>query len=144
TLAALCHHRPRLSAADAPGARPTLVEAELTKGDIREASRALGLRTWDRPASPCLSSRFPYGTRITAERLQQVAAAERWLREHGLRELRVRFHDALARVEVPPADMAAVLALRTEPVAAFRTLRFTSVPLHLLRFTPLTPLHTPP
>ena len=108
--------------------------AELTKADIREASRALGLRTWDRPASPCLSSRFPYGTRITAERLRQVAAAERWLHEQGLRELRVRFHEALARVEVPPADMPAVLALRTELVAAFRALGFTWVALDLQGF----------
>jgi pyridinium-3,5-biscarboxylic acid mononucleotide sulfurtransferase len=127
-------HRPGLSAAAEHGVRHPLVEAELTKADIREASRALGLRTWDRPASPCLSSRFPYGTRITAERLGQVAAAERWLREHGLRELRVRFHDALARVEVPPADMAAVLGLRTELVDAFRTLGFTWVALDLQGF----------
>jgi pyridinium-3,5-biscarboxylic acid mononucleotide sulfurtransferase len=127
-------HRPGLSAAAEHGVRHPLVEAELTKADIREASRALGLRTWDRPASPCLSSRFPYGTRITAERLGQVAAAERWLREHGLRELRVRFHDALARVEVPPADMAAVLRLRTELVDAFRTFGFTWVALDLQGF----------
>jgi uncharacterized protein len=127
-------HRPGLSAAAEHGVRHPLVEAELTKAEIREASRALGLRTWDRPASPCLSSRFPYGTRITAERLGQVAAAERWLREHGLRELRVRFHDALARVEVPPADMAAVLGLRTELVDAFRTLGFTWVALDLQGF----------
>jgi pyridinium-3,5-biscarboxylic acid mononucleotide sulfurtransferase len=127
-------HRPGLSAAAEHGVRHPLVEAELTKAEIREASHALGLRTWDRPASPCLSSRFPYGTRITAERLGQVAAAERWLREHGLRELRVRFHDALARVEVPPADMAAVLGLRTELVDAFRTLGFTWVALDLQGF----------
>jgi len=127
-------HRPGLTAAAEHGVRHPLVEAELTKGDIREASRALGLRTWDRPASPCLSSRFPYGTRITAERLQQVAAAERWLREHGFRELRVRFHDALARVEVPPADMAALLALRTDLVDSFRRLGFTWVALDLQGF----------
>jgi uncharacterized protein len=127
-------HRPGLSAAAGHGVRHPLVEAELTKADIREASRALGLRTWDRPASPCLSSRFPYGTRITVERLGQVAAAERWLREHGLRELRVRFHDALARVEVPPADMPAVLGLRTELVDAFRALGFTWVALDLQGF----------
>src|SRR6516162_6158321 len=86
-------HRPGLTAASEHG---------LSKADIREASRALGLRTWDRPASPCLSSRFPYGTRITADRLARVAAAEGWLRAHGIAELRVRFHEALARVEVTP------------------------------------------
>jgi pyridinium-3,5-biscarboxylic acid mononucleotide sulfurtransferase len=127
-------HRPGLSAAAQHGVRHPLVEAGLTKLDIRAASRALGLKTWDRPASPCLSSRFPYGTRITAERLRQVAGAERWLRDHGLRELRVRFHEALARVEVPPDDMAAVLALRTDLVDAFRRLGFTWVALDLQGF----------
>ena len=76
-------HRPGLTAASDHGVRHPLVEAGLTKADIREASRALGLPTWDRPASPCLSSRFPYGTRITADRLARVAAAEDWLRAHG-------------------------------------------------------------
>ena len=127
-------HRPGLSAAAEHDVRHPLVEAGLTKADVRAASRALGLPTWDRPASPCLSSRFPYGTRITVERLQQVAAAERWLREHGMRELRVRFHEALARVEVPPADMPAVLALRSELVEAFRRLGFTWVALDLQGF----------
>lgn len=127
-------HRPGLSAAAQHGVRHPLVEAGLTKLDIRTASRGLGLKTWDRPASPCLSSRFPYGTRITAERLRQVAGAERWLRDHGLRELRVRFHEALARVEVPPDEMPAVLALRTDLVEAFRRLGFTWVALDLQGF----------
>src|SRR5262249_42558754 len=89
----LSDHRPGLLAAAERGVRHPLVEAELTKADIRAASRALGLETWDRPASPCLSSRFPYGTTITTERLAQVAAAERWLHGRGFREVRVRFHD---------------------------------------------------
>jgi len=72
-------HRPGLQAAAERGVRHVLVEAELGKADIRAASRALGLPTWDRPASPCLSSRFPYGTRITLERLERVQAAERFL-----------------------------------------------------------------
>ncbi len=130
----LADHRPGLTAAAEHGVRHPLVEAGLTKDDVRQASRALGLRTWDRPASPCLSSRFPYGTRITAERLAQVAAAERWLRAHGLRELRVRFHETLARIEVPPADMAHVLGLRGELVDAFRRLGFTWVALDLQGF----------
>jgi uncharacterized protein len=130
----LADHRPGLAAAAEHGVRHPLVEAGLTKADIREASRALGLRTWDRPASPCLSSRFPYGTRITAERLDRVAAAERWLHERGLRELRVRFHESLARIEVPPADMERVLDLRGEIVDAFRRLGFTWVALDLQGF----------
>ena len=87
-------HRPGLAAAAAHAVRHPLVEAGFTKADIRAPAARSGCPTWDRPASPCLSSRFPYGTRITAERLERVAAAERWLRELGLRELRVRFHDA--------------------------------------------------
>jgi uncharacterized protein len=130
----LADHRPGLAAAITHRVRHPLVEAGFTKADVREASRALGLRTWDRPASPCLSSRFPYGTRITAERLDRVAAAERWLRDRGLRELRVRFHDALARIEVLPDDMPRVLALRTELVLAFRELGFTWVALDLHGF----------
>ena len=92
------------------------------------------MRTWDRPASPCLSSRFPYGTRITADGLARVAAAEDWLRARGIGELRVRFHDALARVEVGPADMPRVLALRAELVEAFRRFGFTWVALDLQGF----------
>jgi len=127
-------HRPGLVAASEHGVRHPLVEAGLSKAEIRDASRALGLRTWDRPASPCLSSRFPYGTRITADGLARVAAAEGWLRAQGIGELRVRFHDALARVEVAPADMPRVLALRTELVEAFRRLGFTWVALDLQGF----------
>ena len=127
-------HRPGLVAASEHGVRHPLVEAGLSKAEIRDASRALGLRTWDRPASPCLSSRFPYGTRITADGLARVAAAEGWLRAQGIGELRVRFHDALARVEVAPADMPRVLALRTELVEAFRRFGFTWVALDLQGF----------
>ena len=130
----LSDHRPGLVAAAAHAVRHPLVEAGFTKADIRVASRALGLPTWDRPASPCLSSRFPYGTAITVEGLDRVAAAERWLHERGLRELRVRFHDALARIEVPAEDMPRVLAWRTEIMAAFRGFGFTWVALDLLGF----------
>ncbi len=97
----LSDHRPGLAAAAEQGVRHLLVEAGFTKDDIRTASRAAGLHTWDRPASPCLSSRFPYGTAITHEALARVAAAEAVLRELGLRDFRVRHHDRLARIEVP-------------------------------------------
>jgi len=130
----LADHRPGLAAAASHRVRHLLVEAGFTKADVRAASRSLGLRTWDRPASPCLSSRFPYGTRITEEGLGRVAAAEQWLRARGLRELRVRFHDAVARIEVPPNDMARVLELRSELVQAFRDLGFTWVALDLQGF----------
>jgi uncharacterized protein len=130
----LSDHRPGLVAAAAHGVRHPLVEVGFTKADIRAASRALGMPTWDRPASPCLSSRFPYGTTITAEGLDRVAAAEHWLRQRGLRELRVRFHEALARIEVPAEDMPRVLAWRTEIMSAFRAIGFTWVALDLLGF----------
>ncbi len=130
----LADHRPGLAAAAEHRVRHPLVEAGFTKADVRAASRTLGLPTWDRPASPCLSSRFPYGTRITEQRLHRVAAAERWLRDRGLRELRVRFHDAVARIEVPPDDMPRILAVRTELVEAFRALGFTWVTLDLQGF----------
>src|SRR2546429_1993859 len=97
-------HRPGLQAAAERGVRHVLVEAELGKADIRAASRALGLPTWDRPASPCLSSRFPYGTRITLERLQRVAAGERLLRARGLRVRRERIpHQAAHPLNPVPA-----------------------------------------
>jgi uncharacterized protein len=127
-------HRPGLQAAVEQGVRHPLVEAGLSKADIRTASRALGLSTWDRPASPCLSSRFPYGTRITPERLSRVAEAEAVLRTHGFRELRVRFHDQVARLEVPVSDMPRLLELREDVVRELRRLGFTWVALDLQGF----------
>jgi pyridinium-3,5-biscarboxylic acid mononucleotide sulfurtransferase len=99
-------HRPGLRAAEEHRTRHPLVEAGLRKGDLRTISRTLGLPTWDKPASPCLSSRFPYGTAITLERLQMVARAEETLRRLGFREVRVRYHDAIARIEVGATEMA--------------------------------------
>ena len=132
----LADHRPGLQAAAEQGVRHPLVEAGLSKADIRAASRALALPTWDRPASPCLSSRFPYGTRITAERLAQVAAAERFLRAQGLRELRVRHHEHTARLEVPVADMPRLLApgVREAVVQELKRLGFAYVALDLQGF----------
>jgi uncharacterized protein len=128
-------HRPGLAAGAERQVRHPLVEAGLTKAEIREASRALGLPTWDRPASPCLSSRFPYGTRITAERLRQVGDGEQALRAMGLREFRVRWHEGgVARVEVAADEMPAVLAQREAIVAALRTAGFLWVTLDLQGF----------
>jgi len=129
-------HRPGLVAATEHAVRHPLVEAGFTKADVRAASRILELPTWDRPASPCLSSRFPYGTRITPERLAQVAAAERFLHTHGFRELRVRFHDQIARLEVPVGEMSRLLepGIREAIVAELRRIGFAYVALDLQGF----------
>jgi uncharacterized protein len=97
-------YRPGLQAATEQRIRHPLVEAGLGKQEIRALSRELGLPTWDKPSSPCFSSRFPYGTPITRQGLQRVAAGEGVLRRLGFGECRVRFHDQVARIEVP-ADM---------------------------------------
>jgi len=129
-------YRPGLRAADEFGVRHPLVEAGLLKAEIRALSRTLGLPTWDKPASPCLSSRFPYGERITVERLRQVGAAERVLHRLGFGACRVRFHEAVARIEVPPEDLRRLLEVRsrTRVVREFKSLGFTYVTLDLQGF----------
>ncbi|MBN2361445.1 MAG: ATP-dependent sacrificial sulfur transferase LarE, partial [Deltaproteobacteria bacterium] len=126
-------HRPGRRAAVAAAVRAPLAEAGLTKQEIREASRALGLPTWDKPQLACLASRFPYGTRITADHLQQVAAAEQGLREAGFRDLRVRFHGDVGRIEVGVAELArfADPLLRTAVAAAVRAAGFRYAALDL-------------
>jgi len=101
-------YRPGMKAADKRRVRHPLVEAELSKAEIRELSRSLGLRTWDRPASPCLSSRFPYGTEITPEGLYQVAEGEKLLHALGFRVARVRYHGEVARIELERDQIARV------------------------------------
>lgn len=98
-------YRPGLRAAAERGVRHPLVEAGLSKNDVRALSRFYGLPTAERPASPCLSSRFPYGTAITRERLARVAAAEAALKQLGFVELRVRYLGTKARVEVSAAEL---------------------------------------
>jgi pyridinium-3,5-biscarboxylic acid mononucleotide sulfurtransferase len=93
-------HRPGHQAAREATVRSPLAEVGLTKDEIRAHSRALGLRTWDKPQMPCLASRIPYGTAVTAERLVQIGSAESELRAAGLRNFRVRYHGEVARLEV--------------------------------------------
>jgi pyridinium-3,5-biscarboxylic acid mononucleotide sulfurtransferase len=129
-------YRPGLTAATEHRIRHPLVEAQLTKQEIRELSRALGLPTWDKPSSPCLSSRFPYGTAITPEGLQRVAGGERVLRRLGFPECRVRFHEKIARIEVP-ADLLARMVtpeVRDALVKEFKALGFLYVTLDLQGF----------
>jgi uncharacterized protein len=98
-------HRPGMQSARERGVRAPLIEAELWKEEIRTLSREFGLPTWDKPSFACLSSRFQYGDRITAEKLRQVDAAEAFVRSLGFRQFRVRHHDRLARLELAPAEI---------------------------------------
>ncbi|MFU8857199.1 MAG: ATP-dependent sacrificial sulfur transferase LarE, partial [Deferrisomatales bacterium] len=125
-------YRPGRQAARELGVRSPLDEAGLTKQDIRELSRALGLPTWDKPAFACLSSRFPYGVRITKEKVSQVGRAEEALRELGLRVLRVRHHGDVARLEVGPEEFERVAnGLRDRVVAAVKAAGYAYVALDL-------------
>jgi uncharacterized protein len=113
-------HRPGQQAAAQRGARFPLVDAAFTKAELRDASRALGLRTWDKPAAACLASRLPYGTPVEVGVLASVERAERGLRALGFRDVRVRHYRELARIEVPIADLGALLARREQVVDAVK------------------------
>ena len=125
--------RPGMRAAEEMGVRSPLQEAGMTKVEVRELSRRLGLPTWDKPQAACLSSRFPYGTRITAERLEVVDQAEHFLRELGFRQVRVRHHDEIARIEVPSEEMGRFLTgdIRRQVADRFRALGYTYVTVDL-------------
>ena len=99
-------YRPGLDAASEHRVRSPLVEVGVSKAEVRELSRRRGLPTWDKPASPCLASRLPYGTRVTVEALTMVGRAEAYLHSLGIREARVRHHGDLARIEADAAGMA--------------------------------------
>ena len=101
--------RPGINSAKKRGVRSPLVEVGLTKAEIREQSRTLGLPTWDKPAQACLSSRIPYGTPVTVEALARIAEAEEYLRSLGIERLRVRHHDTVARIEVGSEDFSILL-----------------------------------
>jgi len=123
--------RPGITAARARGAKMPMVEAGLAKSEIRALSRELGLRTWDKPQLACLSSRFPYGTEITPDRLRRVDAFEDGLRALGFRQLRVRFHDTIARLELDSAELATIVERREAVVALGKRLGFTYVAVDL-------------
>jgi len=129
-------HRPGMKAASEHAVRSPLVEAGLTKAQVRELSHRFGLPTADKPAAPCLSSRFPYGTQVTRDGLRMVGEAEEFLRGLGLREFRVRHHDKLARLEVPIEEIAKLAApgVREGVVDALRRIGYTWVSLDLEGF----------
>jgi pyridinium-3,5-biscarboxylic acid mononucleotide sulfurtransferase len=129
-------YRPGIKAATEMQVRHPLVDAGLTKAEIRELSRQLGLPTWDRPASPCLSSRFPYGTTITTEGLEQVERGEQILHSLGFKIARVRHHGDIARIEVATSEIARILEQRIREIVdgEFKQLGFRFVTVDLKGF----------
>ena len=111
-----------------------LAEAGLTKAEIRALSREMGLPTWDKPQQPCLSSRIPYGTEVTPERLAQLARSEMALRALGLREFRVRYHGEIARIEVAEAEFDQLARVRADAVLALKEAGFKFVTIDLEPF----------
>ena len=128
--------RPGINSAKKRGVRSPLVEAGLTKAEIREQSRAMGLPTWDKPAQACLSSRIPYGTPVTVEALGQIAEAEEYLRSLGIERLRVRHHGTVARIEVSSEDFSILLDDETRQgvIERFRAIGYSYVTLDLEGF----------
>jgi len=130
-------HRPGLRAAQEYGVRSPLAEVGVDKAGVRQLSRALGLPWWDKPAQPCLASRFPYGEPISAARLRRVAAAEAWLRQQGFLDLRVRSQGETARIELAAVSLPGALQrlvaedFRRALVQAFGALGFSAVGLDL-------------
>ena len=127
-------HRPGRVAASEHSVRSPLIEAGFTKAEIRKWSKERGLPTWDKPAMACLSSRIPYGTPVTVEALDQVGAAEAFLRQLGLRQLRVRHHSDVARIEVEAKDLALVVEHRERIVTRMKNLGYKYVTLDLAGF----------
>jgi uncharacterized protein len=126
-------YRPGQRAAKMHQVKAPLVDAELTKAEIRELSRLAGLPTWDRPAAACLSSRIPYGTPVTVENVKTVELGEEELKALGFRQFRTRFHGELVRIEIAREEMEKALdpAMAERFSAIFRGLGFTYVTLDL-------------
>jgi uncharacterized protein len=123
--------RPGRKAMAEGGFRSPLIEAAMTKADVREAARLLGLPNWDKPAMACLASRIPYGSQVTQDKLKQVELAEGFLRGLGIRQVRVRHHDSLARIEVDPDEIAPVVEAREAIAARFKEIGYTHTALDL-------------
>jgi pyridinium-3,5-biscarboxylic acid mononucleotide sulfurtransferase len=129
-------YRPGIQAAKERGTRSPLAEVGLSKLEVRELSKCLGLSCWDKPAQPCLSSRFPYGEEITVEKLRRVGQAERYLRNLGLTTLRVRSEGATAKIELPVDGIQSFIQTNDLPrlVEVFQSYGFTYVTLDLEGF----------
>ena len=124
-------YRPGMKAVDETGVKSPLKDAKLTKAEIRELSKRFGLPTWDKPSAACLASRFPYGTEITREKLNIVGEAEVFLKSLGIRQLRVRHHNQIARIEVAEKDMEILLQNRQQIVSEIKKLGFNYVTMDL-------------
>ncbi len=135
--------RPGMDAARKAGARAPLLEAGLSKDDVRALSKRLGLRTWDRPASACLSSRIPHGTPVNAGDLGRIERCEDFLIRHGLKQVRVRFHGEVARIECRTEDLARLVSspMREDLIARFKEngFRFVTIDLEGYRTGSLNP-----
>jgi pyridinium-3,5-biscarboxylic acid mononucleotide sulfurtransferase len=126
-------YRPGLEAAKNAAVRSPLVEIGMTKSDVRRAAQLIGMEIWDKPAAACLSSRIPYGTSVTTERLAQIAGFEAELKALGFRQMRVRWHEKIARIEVALSELELMLApgVREAAVAAGKKHGFQYVTLDL-------------
>jgi len=124
-------YRPGMMAVEEMGVRSPLKEAKLTKSEIRDLSKRFGLPTWDKPSAACLASRFPYGTEITREKLNIIGNAEAFLKCFGIRQLRVRHHDQIARIEVTEKDMDILIQNRQQIVNKLKELGFKYVTMDL-------------
>ncbi len=127
-------YRPGMTAAREHGVRSPLLEAHISKAEVRELAQALGLPVWDKPAMACLSSRVPHGTPITPELLRQIENAEDTLVELGFRQFRVRHHGDIARIELPVEDLPTALAQRETIVAGVKAAGYRFVALDLAGF----------
>ena len=123
--------RPGRAAAMKHGVRSPLHELGFTKAEVREAAKSLGLPTWDKPAAACLSSRIPYGTPVTTDLLRRIEAAEEFVRSLGFRELRVRHHGDVARVEVPVSEFSQAMSKHAELTGGLKALGWLYVTLDL-------------
>jgi len=124
-------YRPGIKALEEMGMASPLKEVGLTKQEIRDLSREMGLRTWNNPSHACLATRFPYGEEITAEKLQMIDDAEEYLRDAGVGQVRVRIHDRMARIEVMPGDFDKIMKNKDTIYASLEDMGFTYVSLDL-------------
>lgn len=127
-------YRPGVRALQEVGVRSPLAEAGFTKLEIRTLAQALGLPNWNKPAAPCLATRFPYDTRLTREEIERVGKAEAFLHSLGFTSVRVRVHQDLARIEADPGDFSTLIAQREHTTAVFRRLGYLYVALDLLGY----------